>query len=339
MMNQVCIERAGRQVSVMKRTCLVANTSNFPVLAREASIYTGLTVAEYYRDMGYNVSLLVNSTSRWVEALKEISIMLGEIPTGILNHFQFQFSPTHFFIDAGYPSCLTSRLAQFYDRAGKVECNGSPSRQGSVTILGSVAPPLSSATLGPVQTFWALDKKLAQRKHFPCINWSNSFSNYDTTLEPYREQCGCGDLTTLCHQALDILHDGERIAPVVYSCGKESLPETAKVTLEVAKIIKSDFLQQNCFSDYDCTCPLYKAAWILRAIIRFHDLAQQAVQLEPEGKKLTFNGIKARMTLLTERITQMKFRRPQDGEETVVPFFQTILRDLEAAFQAFFDSI
>jgi len=168
----------GREESVMKRTTLVANTSNMPVAAREASIYTGITIAEYFRDMGYNVSMMADSTSRWAEALREISGRLAEMPA-----------------DSGYPAYLASRLASFYERAGKVKCLGSPDRTGSVTIVGAVSPPggdfsdpVTSATLSIVQVFWGLDKKLAQRKHFPSVNWLISYSKYAKALESFYEK-------------------------------------------------------------------------------------------------------------------------------------------------------
>lgn len=168
----------GREYDIMQRTCLVANTSNMPVAAREASIYTGITLAEYFRDMGYNVAMMGDSTSRWAEALREISGRLAEMPA-----------------DSGYPAYLGAKLAQFYERAGRVKCLGTPDREGSVTIVGAVSPPggdfsdpVTSATLSIVQVFWGLDKKLAQRKHFPSVNWSISYSNYDRVLEEYFNQ-------------------------------------------------------------------------------------------------------------------------------------------------------
>ena len=180
----------GKEESIMKRTCLVANTSNMPVAAREASIYTGITIAEYFRDMGYNISMMADSTSRWAEALREISGRLAEMPA-----------------DAGYPAYLATKLAQFYERAGRVTCLGSPDREGSITIVGAVSPPggdftdpgnkskiisltkipliVTTATLTIVQVFWGLDKKLAQRKHFPSVNWTVSSTNYERQLEPF----------------------------------------------------------------------------------------------------------------------------------------------------------
>lgn len=165
----------GKEQDIMQRTCLVANTSNMPVAAREASIYTGITLSEYFRDMGFNVSMMADSTSRWAEALREISGRLAEMPA-----------------DAGYPAYLGTKLAQFYERAGRVTCLGSPNREGTVSIVGAVSPPggdfsdpVTSSTLAIVQVFWGLDKKLAQRKHFPSVNWNISYSNYDRVLEDY----------------------------------------------------------------------------------------------------------------------------------------------------------
>lgn len=175
---QLTVEIDGKTESIMQRTTLVANTSNMPVAAREASIYTGITLAEYFRDMGYNVSMMADSTSRWAEALREISGRLAEMPA-----------------DSGYPAYLSARLASFYERAGRVKCIGNPSREGSVSIVGAVSPPggdfsdpVTSATLGIVQVFWGLDKKLAQRKHFPSINWLISYSKYMRALDEYYER-------------------------------------------------------------------------------------------------------------------------------------------------------
>lgn len=175
---ELSIDIGGKKHDIMQRTCLVANTSNMPVAAREASIYTGITLAEYFRDMGYNVSMMADSTSRWAEALREISGRLAEMPA-----------------DSGYPAYLGAKLAQFYERAGRVKCLGSPDREGSVSIVGAVSPPggdfsdpVTSSTLAIVQVFWGLDKKLAQRKHFPALNWSISYSNYDRVLEDYYNQ-------------------------------------------------------------------------------------------------------------------------------------------------------
>merc|ERR1712167_278101 len=190
---QLTMEYEGKQESIMKRTALVANTSNMPVAAREASIYTGITLAEYFRDMGYNVAMMADSTSRWAEALREVSGRLAEMPA-----------------DAGYPAYLAARLAQFYERAGKVKCLGDPEREGAITVVGAVSPPggdmsepVTVSTLNIVQVFWGLDKKLAQRKHFPSVNWLSSYSNYDRALQEHFEQYpGFSNARAVCRQTL-----------------------------------------------------------------------------------------------------------------------------------------
>ena len=211
-----------KEYSIMQRTALVANTSNMPVAAREASIYTGITIAEYFRDMGYNVSMMADSTSRWAEALREISGRLAEMPA-----------------DAGYPAYLGAKLAQFYERAGRVRTLGSPDREGSVTIVGAVSPPggdfsdpVTSATLAIVQVFWGLDKKLAQRKHFPSVNWSISYSNYDRTLEGFFNSYD-NEFMHAKTRVKEILQEEEDLTEIVQLVGKDSLSEDQKTVLEV----------------------------------------------------------------------------------------------------------
>merc|ERR1711988_1050612 len=252
----------GKEEAIMQRTTLVANTSNMPVAAREASIYTGVTEAEYFRDMGYNVSMMADSTSRWAEALREISGRLAEMPA-----------------DAGYPAYLGARLASFYERSGRVNCLGSPSREGSITIVGAVSPPggdftdpVTSATLSIVQVFWGLDKKLAQRKHFPSVNWNISFSKYIRILEPYFEKYD-PEYGMLQQKMKEILQKEDDLQEIVQLVGKDSLSEDQKCTLEVAKIIREDFLQQNGFSEYDFMCPLAKTIGMMKVIVTFHDAA------------------------------------------------------------------
>merc|ERR1712232_101493 len=215
---------------IMQRTCLVANTSNMPVAAREASIYTGVTTAEYFRDMGYNVAMMADSTSRWAEALREISGRLAEMPA-----------------DAGYPAYLGARLASFYERSGRVSCIGSPNREGSVTIVGAVSPPggdftdpVTSATLSIVQCFWGLDKKLAQRKHFPSLNWLISYTKYMRVLEPFFNARN-KDYSMLSQTCRSILQEEDNLSEIVQLVGKESLSEDQKVIMEVAKLIREDF--------------------------------------------------------------------------------------------------
>jgi len=316
------VEINGVQESIMKRTCLVANTSNMPVAAREASIYTGITLAEYFRDMGRNVSMMADSTSRWAEALREISGRLAEMPA-----------------DSGYPAYLGARLASFYERAGKVVCLGSPNRQGSVTIVGAVSPPggdfsdpVTSATLSIVQVFWGLDKKLAQRKHFPSVNWLQSYSKYMKTLDNHYET-NDAEFVPLRTKAKEILQNEDELSEIVQLVGKDSLAESDKITLEVAKIIKDDFLQQNGFSVYDRFCPFYKTVWMLRNMITFYTLAQKAVEGGNEDKKISFATIKNQMADLMYKITCMKFQDPAHGKDQVVAHMKALNDEIHEQFR------
>merc|ERR1712032_342018 len=245
-----------KQEAIMQRTTVIANTSNMPVAAREASMYTGVTVAEYFRDQGYHVAMMADSTSRWAEALREISGRLAEMPA-----------------DGGYPAYLGARLASFYERAGRVECIGQPQREGTVTIVGAVSPPggdftdpVTSATLSIVQVFWGLDKKLAQRKHFPSVNWNISFSKYIRILQPYFERFD-KDYDRLQQSTKEILQKEDDLQEIVQLVGKDSLSEDQKCTLEVARVIREDFLQQNGFTDYDFLCPLAKTIGMMKVIV------------------------------------------------------------------------
>merc|ERR1719439_337995 len=263
---ELTVEIDGKTESIMRRTCPVANTSNMPVAAREASIYTGITLAEYFRDMGFDVAMMADSTSRWAEALREISGRLAEMPA-----------------DSGYPAYLGARLASFYERSGRVQCLGTPSREGSITVVGAVSPPggdftdpVTSATLSIVQVFWGLDKKLAQRKHFPSINWTISFSKYIRTLEPYYEEAE-PEYLRLQQQFREILQSEDELQEIVQLVGKYSLSEDQKCTLETARIIREDFLQQNGFSDYDFMCTLPKTIGMMKVIVSFHETSQKAM--------------------------------------------------------------
>merc|ERR1719269_11103 len=245
----------GKEEEIMQRTSLVANTSNMPVAAREASIYTGITLAEYFRDMGYNFGMMADSTSRWAEALREISGRLAEMPA-----------------DSGYPAYLGARLASFYERSGKATLLGSPTRSGSISIVGAVSPPggdfsdpVCSATLGIVQVFWGLDKKLAQRKHFPSLNWLLSYSKYLRALDAWYE-VNWPEFPPLRTTVKEILQTEDDLTEIVQLVGKDSLAESDKLILEVTKIIKDDYLQQNGFSDYDRVCPFYKSVWMMKNI-------------------------------------------------------------------------
>jgi V-type H+-transporting ATPase subunit A len=316
----------GVEESIMKRTTLVANTSNMPVAAREASIYTGITLAEYIRDMGYNVSMMADSTSRWAEALREISGRLAEMPA-----------------DSGYPAYLGARLASFYERAGRVSCIGSPQREGSVTIVGAVSPPggdfsdpVTANTLSIVQVFWGLDKKLAQRKHFPSVNWLLSYSKYTDALEGFYEKFD-REFIALRTKCREILQMEEDLTEIVQLVGKDSLAESDKITLEVAKLVKEDYLQQNGFTPYDRFCPFYKSVWMMRNMMHFYNSAQKAVESSDIDRKVTWAQIKASMGDLIYKLSSMKFQDPHDGEEKVVAHYRQLKEEIDAAFRAFGD--
>nr|WCZ58435.1 V-type proton ATPase catalytic subunit A [Paratrimastix eleionoma] len=318
----------GEQVGVMNRTTLIANTSNMPVAAREASIYTGITLSEYMRDMGYNVSMMADSTSRWAEALREISGRLAEMPA-----------------DNGYPAYLSARLATFYERSGRCTCLGSPSREGSVSIVGAVSPPggdfsdpVTTATLNIVQVFWGLDKKLAQRKHFPSVNWLKSYSKYERALEPYYDSID-PEFVTLRTKAHEVLQQDDQLSEIVQLVGRDSLDEPAKVTLEVAKMLKEDFLQQNSYSSYDKYCPFYKTIAMLRNIITFHDLAQKAVETAGD-RHITLASIKQNQTLhdIIARVSAMKYQNASEmGEPALRGYMDHLNEELHAAFAALGD--
>ncbi|KAK0403818.1 hypothetical protein QR680_017137 [Steinernema hermaphroditum] len=325
---ELTMEVDGVTTSIMKRTALVANTSNMPVAAREASIYTGITLAEYFRDMGLNVAMMADSTSRWAEALREISGRLGEMPA-----------------DSGYPAYLAARLASFYERAGKVKCMGSPDREGSVTIVGAVSPPggdfadpVTSATLGIVQVFWGLDKKLAQRKHFPSINWLISYSKYMRALDDYYEK-HFPEFVALRTRCKEILQEEEDLSEIVQLVGKASLAESDKITLEVAKIIKDDFLQQNGYTPYDRFCPFYKTVGMLKNMIAFYELARNAVESTAQhDQKVTWNSIREEMGELLYELSSMKFKDPvRDGEEAIKTHFDDLNERLHTAFHNLVD--
>merc|ERR1711976_861753 len=318
------VEINGVQESIMRRTSLVANTSNMPVAAREASIYTGITLAEYFRDMGLNVSMMADSTSRWAEALREISGRLAEMPA-----------------DSGYPAYLGARLASFYERAGRVKCLGNPEREGSVSIVGAVSPPggdfsdpVTSATLGIVQVFWGLDKKLAQRKHFPSVNWLISYSKYTRALDDYYEK-NFPDFVALRTKVNEILQEEEDLSEIVQLVGKASLAETDKITLEVAKLLKDDFLQQNGYSPYDKYCPFYKTVGMLRNIVAFYDLSRHAVETTAQSdNKITWNVIREAMSQIMYDLASMKFKDPvKDGEEKIKADFEELHENMSTAFR------
>lgn len=321
---ELTVEVDGKTESIMRRTCLVANTSNMPVAAREASIYTGITLSEYFRDMGHDVSMMADSTSRWAEALREISGRLAEMPA-----------------DSGYPAYLGARLASFYERAGKVTCLGNPDRNGSVSIVGAVSPPggdfsdpVTSATLGIVQVFWGLDKKLAQRKHFPSVNWLISYSKYTRALDDYYEK-NFPDFVALRTKVAEILQEEEDLSEIVQLVGKASLAETDKITLEVAKLLKDDFLQQNGYSPYDKYCPFYKTVGMLRNIVAFYDLARHSVESTSQSEnKITWNVIREAMGNIIYQLSSMKFKDPvKDGEAKIKADYEELHESMTSAFR------
>ena len=253
--------------SLMKRTILIANTSDMPVAAREASIYTGITIAEYYRDMGYDVAVIADSTSRWAEALREMSGRLEEMPG-----------------EEGYPAYLASRLAQFYERAGRIYAACGEERRGSLTAIGAVSPPggdisepVSQATLRIVKVFWGLDSSLAYRRHFPAINWLNSYSLYLDRLSAWFDENVSREFMKNRSAAMNLLQLEAELQEIVRLVGIDALSAEDRLTLEVAQIIREDFLQQNAFSDTDSYTPLEKQARLMKLVLRFHELGKSAI--------------------------------------------------------------
>jgi V-type H+-transporting ATPase subunit A len=313
----------GKKYDIMNRTCLVANTSNMPVAAREASIYTGITLAEYFRDMGYNVSMMADSTSRWAEALREISGRLAEMPA-----------------DAGFPAYLGAKLAQFYERAGRVKCLGSPDREGSVSIVGAVSPPggdfsdpVTSSTLAIVQVFWGLDKKLAQRKHFPSLNWSISYSNYDRVLEDFYNGYD-PEFMRLKTRMREILQEEEDLTEIVQLVGRDSLSEDQKAVLEIARVIREDFLQQNAFSSHDYNCPLYKTLGMMKAIVRFFENAKRIINDSSKSeRKISWAIIQNSIEKLFLELSQMKFKDPKIPQADMVSYFEVLVEDIDNEFR------
>lgn len=246
--------------SLMKRTVLIANTSNMPVAAREASIYTGITIAEYFRDMGYSVAVMADSTSRWAEALREMSGRLEEMPG-----------------DEGYPAYLSSRAAEFYERAGKVICKGSDRREGALTIIGAVSPPggdisepVSQATLRIVKVFWGLNANLAYRRHFPAISWLDSYSLYQSDVDEWMGDNVSERFPTNRAEAMALLQEESGLQEIVRLVGKDTLSESDQLKLEVAKSIREDYLQQNAFQDVDTFTSLEKQDKMLDLVLKFY---------------------------------------------------------------------
>ncbi|CAG8249824.1 unnamed protein product [Penicillium olsonii] len=317
---ELSIEVEGRKEPIMKRTCLIANTSNMPVAAREASIYTGITIAEYFRDQGKNVAMMADSSSRWAEALREISGRLGEMPA-----------------DQGFPAYLGAKLASFYERAGKSSALGSPEREGSVSIVGAVSPPggdfsdpVTTSTLGIVQVFWGLDKKLAQRKHFPSINTSISYSKYNSVLDKYYEK-DHPEFPRLRDQIRELLAKSEDLDQVVQLVGKSALGDSDKITLDVASLVKDDFLQQNGYSDYDQFCPLWKTEYMMKAFMGYHNEAQKAIA---QGQN--WGKVRDATSDIQTSLRGMKFEVPENEQE-VSAKYEKILQSMTERFASVSD--
>jgi V/A-type H+-transporting ATPase subunit A len=281
--------------SLMKRTVLIANTSNMPVAAREASIYTGITIAEYFRDMGYSVAIMADSTSRWAEALREMSGRLEEMPG-----------------DEGYPAYLGSRAADFYERSGKVVCMGTDGREGAITVIGAVSPPggdisepVSQATLRIVKVFWGLDANLAYRRHFPAINWMNSYSLYQSKVDRWMDINVENTFSNDRTKAMTLLQEESGLQEIVRLVGRDSLSETDQLKLDAAKSIREDYLQQNAFHEVDTFSSLQKQNLMLKMVLAFYD----------EGKRALDNGIYLNDILKLEvrdRIARAKYLPESD---------------------------
>ncbi len=253
---------------LMDRTVLVVNTSNMPVAAREASVYTGITIAEYFRDQGYSVALMADSTSRWAEALREISSRLEEMPG-----------------EEGYPTYLATRLSAFYERSGRVICNGSEDKLGAVTVVGAVSPPggdfsepVTQSSMRVIGAFWALDASLAHRRHFPSVNWNRSYSLYSEILKDWFTKNVADDWNPVRDRIMQLLQKDAELQEVVQLVGPDALPDSERLILEVSKMIREDFLQQNAFSVVDAFCPLEKQHGMMSGLLNFYDKCNNALE-------------------------------------------------------------
>ena len=294
--------------SIMQRTVLIANTSNMPVAAREASIYTGITIAEYFRDMGYSVAIMADSTSRWAEALREMSGRLEEMPG-----------------DEGYPAYLGSRIAEYYERAGRVKTLGSTAREGSITAIGAVSPPggdisepVTQNTLRIVKVFWGLDAQLAQRRHFPAINWLSSYSLYLDEVGAYIDQHEKIAWAEKVTKAMNILQKESELQEIVRLVGLDSLSEKDRLTMNAAKMIREDYLQQNAFDDVDTYTSFKKQVALLSNILTFDAEANRALELGAYFREIMEGTVELR-----DRIARSKFIH-EDQLEKIQALSQTI---------------
>ncbi len=303
--------------SLMKRTVLIANTSDMPVAAREASIYTGITIAEYFRDMGYSVALMADSTSRWAEALREMSGRLEEMPG-----------------EEGYPAYLGSRLAQFYERAGRVMTLCSGDREGALSVIGAVSPPggdisepVSQATLRIVKVFWSLDSSLAYKRHFPAINWLTSYSNYMDTMQDWFNENAGEDWITLRNKLMRLLQDESELEEIVQLVGMDALSAPDRLKLEAARSIREDFLHQNAFDDIDTYTSLEKQHDMMQLIIAYYEKAAEALS---EGADInTLIDLPVR-----EQIGRFKYTEPEKVKEAFDEVSKQLEQELYDAKQA-----
>ncbi|MDI6831526.1 MAG: V-type ATP synthase subunit A [Actinomycetota bacterium] len=300
-------------VPLMQRTILVANTSNMPVAAREASIYTGITLAEYYRDMGYNVALMADSTSRWGEALREVSGRLEEMPG-----------------EEGYPAYLATRLADFYERCGRAVCLGSDERMGSITAIGAVSPPggdfsepMTQNSLRITGAFWALDTSLAYRRHFPAISWIKSYTLYLDQIQDWYTKNVAEDWRTLRDKAMSLLQKEVELQEIVQLVGPDALPDFAKAVLETTRMLREDFLQQFAFSDTDAFCSLRKAYLMLKVILTYYDCLEEVLVQGVPLRQATEHPIK-------NEIARMKEIPSEEAEEKISDLLDRVQRELRA---------
>jgi len=303
--------------SLMQRTVLIANTSDMPVAAREASVYTGITIAEYYRDMGYHVAVIADSTSRWAEALREMSGRLEEMPG-----------------EEGYPAYLGSRLAQFYERAGRVICNGRDGREATLSAIGAVSPPggdisepVSQATLRIVKVFWGLDSALAYRRHFPAINWLTSYSLYFDRLKGWYDGNVSPHFIAQRNEAMKLLQKESELDEIVKLVGVDALSPNDRLVMETAQMLREDFLQQNAMSDTDSYCSVEKQCKLMELILTYHDLAQKALASGAPLNKVI--GLPAR-----DRVGRAKDVPQSDYEKIYGEIEQDIRAQLESAVSA-----
>ncbi len=297
--------------SLMKRTVLIANTSNMPVAAREASIYTGITIAEYFRDMGYSVAIMADSTSRWAEALREMSGRLEEMPG-----------------EEGYPAYLGSRAAEFYERAGKVICYGSDNREGAITVIGAVSPPggdisepVSQATLRIVKVFWGLDHALSYRRHFPAINWLNSYTLYQSNIDKWMNENIDAEFADNRAMAMNLLQDEQGLLEIVRLVGRDSLSEADQLKLEVTKSIREDYLQQNAFHDVDTYCSLQKQNKMLKMVLEFYEQGKRGLEHGVYLKKIETMDVR-------ERIARAKYI-PEDNISEIDDIIQEVKTEMD----------